>query len=294
MLGFLKPEYLYRPSQLWKRLSHGKWSGNVPVRLPWGKEILVSAEDNIGRQIATLGLYDLVVTETLWRLCDKGETAIDVGANIGYTSFVMAERITNGRLICFEPHPVVFEKLCANIASLQKQGSSSKFDLHQTALGPVAGELPLFVPKDFHFHGGDSTLATPSNIEFDKQTVLVPVATLDSVVLDQQIGVMKMDVEGFELEVLRGGEETFRRRRVRDCVFEEHGQYPTPVTKWFEAIGYQVYRMDRRLSRPLLLQPDSPIPRTAWTPNNYLATIDPDRAKKQFHCANWLCLRNAR
>ena len=293
MLGFLKPEYLYRPSQLWKRLTHGKWRGNVRVRLPWGKEILVSADDNVGQQIATLGLYDLVVTETLWRLCDEGETAIDVGANIGYTTFVIAQRLDMGSILCFEPHPFVFEKLSANVESLKKQGSQVRFTLHQQALGSVAGELPLYVPKDFQSHGGESTLATPNHIEFNSKPVVVPVVTLDSLVGSQEIGVMKMDVEGFELEVLHGAEETFRNRRVRDCVFEEHNLYPTPVTKWFESKGYQIFRMDRRLTRPILLPPNSTIPRTTWTPTNYLATINPERAKQRFVSPNWLCLRNS-
>ena len=294
MFGILKPEYLYRPSQLLRRLTQGRLAGNVRVRLPWGKTIQVSADDNVGQQIATLGLYDLVVSETLWRLAEEGETAIDVGANIGYTSFVLAERLKNGKLICFEPHPQVFQKLSDNIRALTEQGSKTEFDLHQQALGPQSDELPLYVPKHFETHGGESSLAAPSHIEYDSNPIMVPVVTLDSQIQGQEIGVMKMDVEGFELDVLRGSTDSFDKKKIRDCVFEEHQPYPTPVAQWFESKGYQVYRMDRVLARPVLLPPDSPIPRTKWTPTNYLATIDPARVVSRFQESGWSCLKNRR
>ena len=237
--GQLKPEYLYRPSQIVRRMLGRKRSGFKQVKLPWGKSIRVSADDNVGGQIATLGLYDLVITEALWRLCDKGESAIDVGANIGYTAFVISQRIGNGELTCFEPHPILFHELSQNVESLRAQGSETQVRLVSKALGPVAGELPLFVPKDFNYHRGESSLAAPSHLECSKETVTVPVVTLSSEFpLDSKIGVMKIDVEGFELEVLRGGESVFASHRIRDIVFEEHNNYPTPVSEWLESHGY--------------------------------------------------------
>lgn len=292
LASLLKPEYLFRPRQLAKRLLQGKQSGFKEVELPWGTQIRVSAEDNVGGQIATLGLYDLVITETLWRLCEKGETAVDVGANIGYTALVMAQRIGNVELTCFEPHPTLFQELSHNIQSLQSRGSETQFRLISKALGPIAGELPLFVPKDFNYHRGESSLAVPSHLECDEESIMVPVVTLESQFSNtSKIGVMKMDVEGFELEVLRGAESVFASHRVRDCVFEEHNTYPTPVSDWFEKHGYQIFRLDRSFFRPLLLPPDSPIPRTNWTATNYLATINPKRCEERFAANGWQCLR---
>lgn len=291
MFGIWKPEYIFRPSQLLRRLFLKRQLGDIAVRLPWGKSIRVSTVDHVGSQIATLGVYDLVVTETLWRLCDLGETAIDVGANIGYTTFVMAERLGNGRLICFEPHPVVYRELKENIESLRKQGCAAEVITHQKAIGAELGSLPLHVPKDFASHRGESSLASPSHLEFDLEPVLVVVEDLDSQLgLDEKIGVMKIDVEGFEMEVLKGAERAFKNGRIRDCVFEEHAHYPTPVSDWLESHGYRIFRLDRSFARPRLLPPDSRVPRTFWTATNYLATIAPDRAIDRFASAGWKCL----
>jgi FkbM family methyltransferase len=292
-LGLFKPEYLYRPSQLARRIFRSKPSGFATVRLPWGSGITVSTDDNVGSQIATLGLYDLVVTETLWRLCEAGEAALDIGANIGYTAFVISHRLGTGTLDCYEPHPVIFEELKKNIDSLRLSNCKATVNIHRLGLGPQVGELPLFIPEDFRYHRGESSLAMPSHLKCDQQTVSVPVDTLDRQVASKgDIGVVKMDVEGFEIEVLRGAETTFSKKQVRDCVFEEHNSYPTPVTTWFESHGYQVFRLDRSFSGVRLLDPGSSLPRTRWTASNFVATSDAVRLKKLLAPSGWNCLRN--
>src|ERR1700682_4087610 len=89
-----KPEYVYRPKQFYLRVVRGfrRETRCVDLRLPWGTSIYVHPEHHIGRAIWHLGLYDLAVTEALWRLVDSGELAVDIGANIGYMTGVMAVR----------------------------------------------------------------------------------------------------------------------------------------------------------------------------------------------------------
>ena len=253
---------------------------------------MVSANDNIGGQIVALGVYDLALTESLWRLCEPGETALDVGANIGYTVNVMAHRLQNGTIHAFEPHPTVFNELSANIALLQTQGFTASIFAHQCALGREPGELPLHIPADFEKHRGESSLAMLSHLAVDPGTYRVKVDTLSNQTRGvRNIGVMKIDVEGFELEVFAGGRELFENKCIRDCVFEEHGVYPTPVTEWFLERGYKVYRIDRSFGKPLLLDPTDSKLRTNWTASNYLATTDSARAVKLFAKGGWNCLK---
>ena len=49
--------------------------------------------DDVGRAIWRLGVYDLPVTELIWRLLDPGDSAFDVGANLVYMTGVMAARV---------------------------------------------------------------------------------------------------------------------------------------------------------------------------------------------------------
>ena len=96
MIGPLsKPWYFHRPGQLLRRL----WSGlvglpsaPVVVLLPWGVELEVDPRETIGRAIWTTGIYDLAVSETLFRLTRSGDLVVDAGANIGYMSGLLAVR----------------------------------------------------------------------------------------------------------------------------------------------------------------------------------------------------------
>src|ERR687886_1998553 len=93
-----KPEYFFRPTQLIQRLRqhliHKTPSGEFEkIRLPWGVDIRVRPTETIGSSICRLGVYDLTVSEVIWRLLEPGEQAVDVGANIGYMTSLMAARV---------------------------------------------------------------------------------------------------------------------------------------------------------------------------------------------------------
>ena len=104
-----RPEYLFRPRQIWRRLRH-PWGFHLPPRaevtLPWGWPLCIRTHETIGRLIWTFGVFDLPVTEVLWRLTGPGDIAVDAGANIGCMTCVLATRVgPTGRVLSFEPFP---------------------------------------------------------------------------------------------------------------------------------------------------------------------------------------------
>src|SRR4051812_44226471 len=106
-MSILKAEYLYRPVQLVRRFRPPRDinADSLVSALPWGQRLRTPPRTNIGQQLAVLGVFDLMVTGALWRLADPGETALDVGANIGYMSAVRARGVgRGGRVIGYEPH----------------------------------------------------------------------------------------------------------------------------------------------------------------------------------------------
>jgi FkbM family methyltransferase len=285
----MKAEYLFRPVQLFRRLtriSRQPCADRVEASLAWGRSIRVSLQDNIGPAVATLGVYDLVVAETLWRLTDPNDLALDVGANIGCMTAVLAERAAE--VHSFEPHPLIYAELVENAERLRSQGVPAVIRTRAEALGSSSGKLPLHVPHDFRRHRGESSLADE---RVGGETVEVTVAALDEIVAGRPVGVMKMDVEGFEAQVLQGATRLLGSRRLRDCVFEEHRAYPTVVTAMFEVHGYTIFRLARRLMRPRLLVADSPEPRSRWEATSFLATVQPDRARQRMAEFGWRCLR---
>jgi len=103
-----KPEYFFRPSQILNRLVRARAIGapEVVAELPWNAQITVNSNEVHGRAILRLGVIDLPVSEAIWRILDPGDIALDVGANIGYMTSIMASRIgTAGTITAFEPHP---------------------------------------------------------------------------------------------------------------------------------------------------------------------------------------------
>lgn len=106
---------------------------------------------------------------------------------------------------------------------------------------------------------------------------------------DGPVGVLKLDVEGHELAVLRGGERLLSERALRDIVFEEHEPHPTPVTRHLEGFGYEVVGLRQRLTRPALVAPGAATD-SMWDPPVLLATIDSPRARRLFRPRGWRAL----
>src|SRR5262245_13000344 len=132
---FRRPEFFFRPSQAFLRLRRafgGPPPAQAQVRLPWGETIEVQTGETIGGAIWHYGIFDLVVTESIWRLLDPGETALDIGANIGQMTSLMRLRAgSQGKVIAFEPHPQLFAELKTFVERSARQPAAAHAELHQ-------------------------------------------------------------------------------------------------------------------------------------------------------------------
>jgi ubiquinone/menaquinone biosynthesis C-methylase UbiE len=82
------------------------------VTTAWGLPLEARSDESIGYSLITTGVFDLPVTETLLRLADSGELAIDVGANIGAMTSALAAAVgPAGEVWAFEPNPSVLAVL---------------------------------------------------------------------------------------------------------------------------------------------------------------------------------------
>lgn len=140
----------------------------------------------------------------LHAFCGSGALALDVGANEGQFSMRLSQRYA--RVVAFEINAALTTELAAHAGSRVRivgQGLSSR-----------AGAATLYIPvlDDFPLTGWASL--APGNCPDTSihQELPVTIATLDSFAL-ADIGFMKIDVEGHELEVLRGALQTLSRSR---------------------------------------------------------------------------------
>jgi FkbM family methyltransferase len=297
-----KPEYFYQPKIALQRLLPFKSASTaefVDRKLPWGMDIRVRSLEEHGRILTTLGVIDLAVTEALWRLANPGELAVDVGANIGYMTAVLAERVgSGGHVYSFEAHPEIFAELKYNTELWQKQLINTKFDIQNIAISDAQGSVLLKIPDAFIDNRGLATVVTSKEFskesdEHNFQTIKVESSSLDELFpAPKQIGVLKIDVEGHELQVLQGAKKLLKQQRIRDCVFEEHGEYPTNVTRYFEEMGYSIFRIHRKFFAPALLPPNVKIEGNQWLPISFLATREPESALSRFKETGWRVLQS--
>ena len=286
-----KPHYVFHPLRAARRAMHGLRPPGPDddrtrvARLPWGLPLEVRTSDAIGYTILTARVFDPCVTETLHRIIDPGDLVVDAGANVGYMTGLAAARAgPSGGVVAYEPHPVVFELLAANVASWRARANLAPIELHDAALSDHAGTGQLDAGPAFDANMG---LASLREEEGGANVVSVPLLRLDDALRDRRIGVLKIDVEGHEPAVLAGARELLEQAAIRDLVFEDHADYPSPATTLVEAAGYEVLGLRNDLLGVEVIAPSERGPVRAWPGPSYLATRDAERALARLGPRGW-------
>ncbi len=286
-----RPYYWYRPAQIARRLRASGNGDGAPrlERVAWGSR-LYCWPDPLGRAVARTGVYDLIVAETLARLAEPGETAVDAGANVGVMSNLLAHAVgPGGRVVSFEPHPAIFETLSRNVARWRSTEDIHVVELRQAAVSASAGVQSLAIdPATFAHNKGTASL---EHVNPEHATEVATVRLDEE--LAGPIGVLKLDVEMHELAALRGAESLLAGGLIRDIVFEEHEPPPTAVTSLLEAHGYAVLSVRQGLAGPILAPAADAHRRKMWDPPALLATREPERARERLRRRGWVSLRGS-
>ncbi len=181
-------------------------------------------------------------TEPEWlllpELTDPARAAVDVGGNHGLYAGRLA-RICP-RVHCFEPQPALAmelqEKLPRNVT------------IHSMALSDREGSAELRIPPE---DDGRASLHPGSPVQ--GETLRVPLRRLDDVV-SEPVGFVKIDVEGHEMEVLRGAEHILRRDRPTLLIESEAAHQPGQPFELFRHLlqrGYQGWFLWRGENVPI-------------------------------------------
>jgi FkbM family methyltransferase len=170
--------------------------------------------DCISDAIAFTGVYEAPLSRWIVRAACEGGLMIDVGANLGYFTLLWAAQNPANRVLAFEASPRNVSLLHDNI---QRNHVHDRVDLRAEAVGKAAGTCQFDVgPADQTGWGGLVAQASEASIE-------VNVVRLDDVVAPQEdVSVLKVDVEGADAWVLQGAERLLRERRIRHVWWEQH------------------------------------------------------------------------
>jgi predicted RNA methylase len=197
-------------------------AGTRVVRVPFGLGRGVRLQLDLSHELMlAVGLYEHELDSHLGRLCRGAGTAYDVGAAIGYDSLAIARR-SGGEVVAFEADPGIAERFRTNLALNPEL--RPRIQLERSRVG----------------RGGDSTVALDDLVT----SARFPIPSL-----------LKIDVEGEEIEVLAGGRELLRRHHPA-VVLETHSEaLEDECREVLEDHGYRVLVVERRRwlreSRPM-------------------------------------------
>lgn len=190
----------------------------------WGKCYYFGKDQYIGRSVHNYGEYNPDETEYILALAGVNPTALvlDIGANIGCIS--QALEYGGHQVVAFEPQPEVFNLLCKNFSGTSyNMGLGSKFE---------TAKMPKFRYDDKVNVGGMS-MGTSGPLG----TIDVEVRTVDSFNFDN-VGLMKIDVEGYEEEVLRGAVDTIARCSPILYIEDDRASKSYSLHKLLAELGY--------------------------------------------------------
>jgi FkbM family methyltransferase len=183
--------------------------------------------------------YEHSLVQWASEMIHPNKVFLDIGAHVGTWSLAFAKKCL--KVHSFEPTPKTFNYLCGNIAL---NNMDDRIIPHSMALADVQGRLPIY--KGSEDGGGNSLLPMLDRTP----TWMVDVTTLDSFGFTN-VGMIKIDVEGFEKNVLQGAQETLRANGYPTIFFESWVPYreedgiPSKSLRaelfdYIESTGYQV------------------------------------------------------
>lgn len=155
--------------------------------------------------------WDPHFKKILHTCCAKKGTGmvVEVGANIGATFVPECATLPNFKFVLFEPVPMFFELLQKNVASFE----ATNVVLHNAAVSDGRSSEIVLI------HDTLSGGVAAGSIFHDQRIAVVPSVSLDEMFAGQTITLMKVDVDGYEMDVFRGGRDLITRSKP-DILFE--------------------------------------------------------------------------
>ena len=210
----------------------------------------VDISKQMGKAIYWRGAHDWAPIFTLEKHLKSGDTFIDVGANQGEYSLWAGRKVGNsGRVISFEPMKDLFTQLKENFDL--NQNLKKVFTPVQICLSNESGELVLYTKPGLN----EGTNTIFGSDEFTIPLGKIKLETLDSQVNHlgiQKLNMMKIDVEGAELQVLKGGEETLKKFKpkllidINKDACKSGGYEAEDILNFLTQFGYTFYKIGLR------------------------------------------------
>lgn len=198
----------------------------------------------IGRALIDYGEFSELESHLIRHMCPEGGTVAEVGANIGAHTVAIARKVgPAGRVYAFEPQPVVFQNLCANLAL----NSLTNVYAYNIACGAHRDSL-TFPNIRYDVEGNFGGLALDILPESDQgqKIDIVPLDEFDP----PQLHFLKIDAEGMEIDVLKGGAEALARHKPILYVENDRPDRSEDLIRLIQGHDYRLWWHIPRLFNP--------------------------------------------
>lgn len=206
--------------------------------------IYTRADNYIEWTILSTGTYENEISKLIRISVKPGDNCLDVGGNIGLQSIRMAQCTGSaGQVYAFEPLQHLQNKFLKNVA-LNRLVNVSLFPV---ALSDAKGETDFAIDENAWNQGTFSLNHTEGS---NKQMVAIKIADdLPEISALNSLSLVKIDVEGFEFNVMRGLKKTLEKHRPRiifeydDNYWVNTGQNITDCFSFLEKLNYKIYQV---------------------------------------------------
>jgi FkbM family methyltransferase len=196
------------------------------------------------------GDYEPHMRQMFNSLLEAGAVAVDVGANIGVHTLTLANLVgDSGHVIAVEPNPTVRERLERNL----QINEITNVVVYECALGANDDQMSLRIPTAKSKESANPGLASLVALDTPHNLVAVEVRRLDDLFNEsglERLDLVKIDVQGFEMQVLEGMTALIEKFRpailfeYEDWAWQKGGGSLSSAQEFFKRKDYELYRVD--------------------------------------------------
>lgn len=216
---------------------------NRLMRCRYGLMLFNPNDMYVGRSLEIYGEFSEGEVELFREAIEPGQLVLDIGANVGAHTLFFAKTLgPQGIVIAFEPQRLSFQTLCANMAI---NGIANAF-CYYNAVGEDIRDIrvPLLDPNLEQNFGGLS-------LRDQEQGEPVEQISIDCLNL-ARCHFMKIDVEGMEIQVIKGARKTIERFRPLIYVENDRKEFSDDLVRLIASLKYRLF-----WHRPLYFNPDN-------------------------------------
>ncbi len=225
-----------RTHKIWGKLIPSFY---YPYKIPGGRCYL-NITESVMMLNRAVGKFEVGRHEAIQKFLERGDIFIDIGACKGdYTLLASSIVGEKGRVLSFEPEPTNRKWL---LKSVNLNGYTN-ITIYETALSNSNGKAQFYLGKKSGWHSLIPDLSTHG-----KGVIPITVRTLDDVIeefgINGSVNMIKVDVEGSEMQVLEGASRTLDQHSLRTVLVDMHpmfGVNPYEVCKYLEGKGFVIY-----------------------------------------------------